>query len=309
MNISHITGLDQVEAFLKAHQDTSFKPPKSKQKLYDWLDVFLSRIKYHQRKKKEKRLIKSFIAKVTAYSSVQIKRFISKHKKGMLRWKKWQTGEGRRKYTQEDLFLLHTVDEAHQLSGEATKELLRREVEVFGNDDFKRLAGISASHIYNLRRTVAYGRMGKVFSKTKPRIVNIGQRKKPEPKGRPGFLRVDTVHQGDKNKKKGVYYINVVDEITQWELVFCVEAISEQYLRPVLALIVKQFPFIVINFHSDNGGEYINRVVAGILNRLHIGQTKSRSRKSNDNALVESKNGTIVRKHYNGPGNLDKKIG
>ena len=52
-----------------------------------------------------------------------------------------------------------------------------------------------------------------------------------------------------------------------------------------------------MNFHSDNGGEFINGVIAKLLNRLLIEQTKSRSGRTNDNALVEGKNGSVIRKH------------
>jgi transposase InsO family protein len=66
---------------------------------------------------------------------------------------------------------------------------------------------------------------------------------------------------------------------------------------PVLALIIDQFPFVIVGFHSDNGSEYINHKVAKLLEKLRIEQTKSRSRHSNDNALAESKNASVVRKH------------
>ncbi len=85
--------------------------------------------------------------------------------------------------------------------------------------------------------------------------------------------------------------------MTQWEIVGCVEGISEYFLSPLLEALLKQFPFRVIEFHSDNGSEYINYVVAKLLNKLTIDQTKSRPRKSNDNALVEGKNGSVIRKH------------
>jgi hypothetical protein len=58
-----------------------------------------------------------------------------------------------------------------------------------------------------------------------------------------------------------------------------------------------QFPFVIVGFHSDNGSEYINHQVAKLLEKLRIEQTKSRSRHSNDNALAESKNASVVRKH------------
>ena len=48
---------------------------------------------------------------------------------------------------------------------------------------------------------------------------------------------------------------------------------------------------------ADNGSEYINHKVAKLLEKLRIEQTKSRSRQSNDNALAESKNASVVRKH------------
>jgi transposase InsO family protein len=54
---------------------------------------------------------------------------------------------------------------------------------------------------------------------------------------------------------------------------------------------------VIINFHSDNGGEFINWTIAKILNKLLAEQTKSRSNRTNDNALVESKNGSVIRKH------------
>jgi transposase InsO family protein len=60
---------------------------------------------------------------------------------------------------------------------------------------------------------------------------------------------------------------------------------------------MEAFPFVIQGFHADNGSEYINQRVAERLNKLLIEFTKSRSRPTNDNALVESKNGAVVRKH------------
>ena len=105
------------------------------------------------------------------------------------------------------------------------------------------------------------------------------------------------MHQGDRDLEKGVYYINIVDEVTQWEIIGCVEGISEYFLEPLLVELLDRFPFIILNFHSDNGSEYINYTVAEILKKLLIEQTKSRSRRTNDNALVETKNGAVIRKH------------
>ena len=89
----------------------------------------------------------------------------------------------------------------------------------------------------------------------------------------------------------------MVDAVTQWEIVLCVEAISEAHLAPLLAIALGMFPFLIVNFHSDNGSEFINGVIAKLLNKLLIEQTKSRSGRTNDNALVEGKNGSVIRKH------------
>src|ERR1039457_3156178 len=136
-----------------------------------------------------------------------------------------------------------------------------------------------------------------VYQATRPTKVAIGERRRPEPGGRPGYLRVDTVHQGDLDGVKGVYHINAVDEVTQWEVLGATEQISEAYLQPVLQGILAQFPFRIRGFHSDNGSEFINHTVAELLNKLLIEQTKSRPRHSNDNGLAEAKNGAVVRKH------------
>jgi hypothetical protein len=96
---------------------------------------------------------------------------------------------------------------------------------------------------------------------------------------------------------KGVYHINAVDEVTQWQVVGATAHISEAWLMPVLEAMLTQFPFRIRGFHSDNGSEFINHTIAGLLNKLLIEQTKSRPRHSNDNGLAESKNGAVVRKH------------
>jgi transposase InsO family protein len=112
----------------------------------------------------------------------------------------------------------------------------------------------------------------------------------------PGYIRIDTVHQGDQDGMKGVYHINAVDIVTQWELVASVERISEAYLLPVIALLLDGFPFAVRGFHSDSGSEYVNHEIARLLEKLRVEFTKSRPRQTNDNALAECKNGAIIRK-------------
>ena len=201
-------------------------------------------------------------------------------------------------YGEADIALLAEVDRAHQwLSGPATKRILQREFQLFGNQQFERLADISVSHLYNLRRSAAYRQRAAHYEPTRPTQISIGERRPPEPNGQPGYLRVDTVHQSDWEGAKGVYHLNAVDAVTQWEVVGCTAKISEQYLQPVLEAMLHQFPFPIRGFHADNGSEFINRTVAGLLNKLLVELTKSRPYHTLDNALVEGKNGAVIRKH------------
>ena len=104
------------------------------------------------------------------------------------------------------------------------------------------------------------------------------------------------MHQGDQDGAKGVYHINAVDIVTQWELVASVELISEAFLLPVVALLLDGFPFVIRGFHSDSGGEFVNHETARLLEKLRVEFTSSRPRQTNDNALAESKNGAVIRK-------------
>jgi transposase InsO family protein len=194
--------------------------------------------------------------------------------------------------------LLAETDALHgTLSGPATVHLLQRAYALYGDPRYQRLAGLSVSHLYNLRAQAGYQATRGVWTKTKGVSVAIGLRRTPAPEGRAGFIRIDSVHQGDFDGLKGVYHINAVDCVTQFELVASCERISEAYLLPALESLLQDFPFTILGFHADNGSEYINHTVARLLEKLRVEFTKSRPRISNDNGLAETKNAAIVRKH------------
>jgi transposase InsO family protein len=203
-----------------------------------------------------------------------------------------------RRYTAEDVALLADVDAAHEdLSGPAIRHVLHREFTAYGKAAYERLAGISVSHIYNLRHSERYRQSRVRMHHTQARGVSIAERRKPDPQGKPGYLRVDTVHQGQHDGQPGIYHINAVDTVTQWQVIGCVETICERDLIPVLEAMFHQFPFRILGFHSDNGSEFLNHRVEKMLNKLLVEFTKSRAYRTTDNALVEGKNGAVVRKH------------
>lgn len=302
MNDSRIVSIAQLRDFLKVSKELKFVSINRKEK-YKWLNNTLTKFQYLRLKKQgDKTTVIEYLLKMTGLSRVQLKRLVKRKRDTRViqvseNWGKKNIFTV--KYGPSDIALLAKVDNAHaRLNGFATKRILKREFEIYHKAEFENLKNISISRIYDLRGTRQYISKSTTFTDTDPVRRSIGERRKPRPEGKPGYLRVDSVHQGDKDGEKGVYYINLIDEVLQWELLVCVEGINEKYLKPALVTILLCFPFKILNFHSDNGSEYINYVVADILNRLTINQTKSRSRRTNDNALVEGKNGSIVRKHF-----------
>jgi len=299
MNDTQLETLDQVRQFLEGTKTVSFQI-EGKNARYRWLQHTFVKFRYLQLSKTDKGLISRYSQKLTGYSPAQVKRLIRQYRKTGRLVRKQRTAKGfHRKYTREDSLLLAALDERHNtLSGPATKKLCERAYHVFGETDYQRLAGISIAHLYNLRKSKTYSRQRHQYEKTKPVCSKIGERRKPNANGQPGFIRIDSVHQGDQDGIKGVYHINAVDEITQFEVVCTVEKISEHYLIPVLEQMLDIFPFVIKGFHSDNGSEYINKQVAKLLEKLLVEFTKSRARHTNDNALAESKNASIVRKYF-----------
>jgi transposase InsO family protein len=290
--------LEQIETFLNASQEIRFKGEARKQ-IYDWIEQVLRRQQYHQQSRPARGLLRSYLVKMTGLSRAQVTRLIARYRKsGSLQPAPYRRHRFPQRYTRADLELLAKVDEAHEnLSGPATRRILEREYRLYDKPEFERLSTISVAHLYNLRQQPRYRERRLHYVKTRPSTVAIGERRCPDPQGQPGYLRVDTVHQGDAPAEKGVYHINAVDQVTQWEIVAATERISEAWLEPVLCALMRQFPFRILGFHSDNGSEFINRVVARLLNKLLIQQTKSRPRHSNDNGLAETKNGAVIRKH------------
>lgn len=290
--------LEQIREFLEASQNLQFEV-RDRRQIYEWVTNILRQHRYGQQGRAAKGLLRQYLIKMSGMSRAQMTRLVAEYRaKGEVQAGGYRRHRFASKYTRADMALLASVDEAHEtLSGPATRQILRREYSEYGQVAYERLATISVAQIYRLRKRAAYRQRRLHFTKTRPTPLAVGERRRPEPAGRPGYLRVDTVHQGDREGVKGVYHINAVDEVTQGQVVGCTPAISEAWLKPLLESMLKQFPFVIRGFHSDNGSEFVNHTVANLLGKLLIEQTKSRPRHSNDNGLVEAKNGAVIRKH------------
>ena len=297
--------LEGIRRFVAASEEIRFESA-DRQQVYAWVEGLLVGQQYARQGKAARGLLRRYIEKMTGLSRAQVTRLIARYAaSGRVEPTVYRRRRFPERFTRADIELLAAVDEAHEtLSGPATRRILEREYGLFNKAEYARLATISVAHLYNLRKSQRYRERRLNYTKTRPTTVAIGERRKPTPRGRPGYLRLDTVHQGDGPEGKGVYHINAVDQVTQWQIAASAPRISELYLEPVLKAMMLQFPFRILGFHTDNGSEFINRTVEQLLNKLLIEQTKSRPRQSGDNGLIETKNGAVIRKHM-GYGYID----
>jgi transposase InsO family protein len=308
MDDTEASSLEQIGAFLAGSGEVRFAGQR-REEVYGWVEKTLVRLQYPSLDKPGKGLVRRYLSRMTGLSRAQVTRLIALQRRtGRVKAEAYQRTRFATRYTAADINLLAYVDKAHgNLSGPATCRILEREHSDYGQAAYVRLASISVAHLYRLRNGVAYRKRNSSYQPTRPTPIPIGERRKPQPHGEPGFLRIDTVHQGDQQGRKGLYHINAVDEVTQWEIVAATPQISELWLMPVLEAILAQFPFLIRGFHSDNGSEFINYKVVQLLEKLgDIDQTKSRAHHCGDNGLVETKNGAVIRKHI-GFGYIDAK--
>ena len=205
MNDEHVTSVVSIAAFTKAAEGMEFRSRGTIEEKYNWIEHALMRLRYFSIKKKAKGEVRKYIALVSGYSISQLTRLILKKRNiGKIKRSVVKRNRFDIRYGAVDIALLLKTDNAHgRISGPATRKILEREYAVFGNNAYENIKRISVSHIYNLRQTRRYESGALTFTKTNPVDRNIGERRKPEPCGKPGYIRVDSVHQGDKDGEKG----------------------------------------------------------------------------------------------------------
>ncbi|WP_342310524.1 transposase family protein [Burkholderia pyrrocinia] len=303
LNESRIRSMAQVRAILDGTHTLDFVPAASSDERREWVASVLRRFRYRQITRVHRGLVLHYLRRFSGFSRAHVTRMVQRWMLGqtLTRAKGAPANAFARRYTDADLqTLAETEREYGRLSGPAMVAVLRRMYQVYGDERYERLQHLSPSHLYNLRRSAAYRAVHTVYMKTRsdPKRADIAVKRAPTPENQPGFVRIDSVHQGNFQDHRGVYHINAVDCVTQWEVVATVPTLAREHMLPVLRAMLAQFPFKILGFHSDGGSEYINYEVAAMLEQERIAFTRSRPRRCNDNALAEAKNGVVVRRQF-----------
>ena len=114
----------------------------------------------------------------------------------------------------------------------------------------------------------------------------------------PGFVQIDLVgHEGGDNNGAFFYSLDATDIATGWTETITVRSKGERIVSAGLEQLWLRFPFHIAGIHSDNGSEFINHHLARWCATRQITFTRGRSSHKNDQAHVEQKNWSVVRRH------------
>jgi|TARA_B100001971_G_C18190958_1_gene538571 hypothetical protein len=114
---------------------------------------------------------------------------------------------------------------------------------------------------------------------------------------RPGFFEVDLVaHCGESTEGLYLNTLSAVDVFTGWVECRGVWGKGQERVGAAVHHIAQRIPFPLVGLDSDNGGEFINYHLYEYCQRNEITFTRSRPYKKNDNAHVEQKNWSVVRR-------------
>ena len=216
MDESRLCTIEQIEEFLSASTLVEFSKYGDDVERYEHISRVLKRFDYLQRNKHERGVLLRYLRRTSGYSRPQVTRLVSQWGKNRLatvplaKHYRPPAAPFTRKYTPIDIALLVEMDKANEdVCGPAIAHLFKRAYQDYGDIRYERLAGLSVSHLYNLRKSAGYQVLRLSFTKTRPVCNPIGVRKAPRPNGRAGYVRVDSVHQGDLDGLKGLYHISL----------------------------------------------------------------------------------------------------
>jgi hypothetical protein len=300
MNIESLNTIEDLEHFVRGNQTVIYPILGDKHQRYQFIQKTLVQFSYITLKRTDKGIVNRYIRKISGYSRQQLTRLIKQYKDGgVIQWQPCRSNGFSTIYNIQDIKLLAEMDTRHDdICGHAIKKLIERAYHIYEQKEYHTLANISVSHLYNLRSSQDYQKQRKQLTKTQPRQIAIGKRRKPQSNGQPGYIRIDTVLQDDLDGHKAVYHINAIDEVTQFEIVCSVEQMSERNLTYVLEQMLAAFPFMIKEFYLDNSSEHINKHVCKLLTKIQLELTASPSRHSNDKALTQSNSKSVVRELF-----------
>jgi hypothetical protein len=189
--------LEAMGRFVEASEEIRFES-ENRGQVYGWVERVLIQHEFAQQGKAARGLVRRYLEKMTGLSRAQVTRLIARYTaSGRVAATIYRRRRFPQRYTAADIDLLASVDEAHEtLSGPATGRILEREIQLYGKQEYARLAGISVAHLYNLRKSRRYRERRLNYVKTRPTTVSIGERRKPQPQGQPGDLRLDNGASG-----------------------------------------------------------------------------------------------------------------
>jgi hypothetical protein len=192
MDDSEATSLEQIRVFLAGSREVRFTG-QLRDEVYAWTERTLVRHQYASLSKREKGLLRLYLGCMTGLSRAQVTRLIAGYAAtGRVKAAPHQRRKFAARYTKADVELLAYVDKSHgNLSGPATRRILEREYREYGQAAYAQLAGISVAQIYRFRNSESYRKRNTSYQPTRPTPIAIGERRKPRPQGRPGYLRID----------------------------------------------------------------------------------------------------------------------
>lgn len=142
------------------------------------------------------------------------------------------------------------------------------------------------------RKTIAHTRPGSMLKASIP-MKTWAEWNDHEP----GFVQIDLVgHEGGDNNGHFFYTLDATDVATGWTEAITVRSKGERIVATGLETLRLRFPFHIAGIHSDNGSEFINHHLARWCTTRQITFSRGRASNKNDQAHVEQKNWSVVRR-------------
>src|SRR5919202_2570379 len=138
--------LEQIRAFLEATDEVEFEAAH-RVEVYNWISRTLCEQEYWKQSKAAKGVLRQYLQKMTGLSRAQVTRLIAAYvETGTVQERSYRRYRFAKRYTSADVARLAEVDQAHEtLSGPATRKILQREFEHYGDQRYERRAGISVA--------------------------------------------------------------------------------------------------------------------------------------------------------------------